>query len=178
MNFTDFRTKLDEVSMSGNATDAVYLRKLLRGAKTPVGDKQIPVNISRVMRGIDIFNRTGKTQSIPSSVMPHYQAYLNRQKELSSKFASRAGQLNNETEHQEEVVQEADEVKVIQKSVDPPPVLLLKRSGIRIFPDGRRVAVYTNSKLGLVFSVPYEAYHDYKPGAAFGGGTVPGVQVK
>ena len=37
----------------------------------------------------------------------------------------------------------------------PPALVLLKRTGIRIFPDGRRVALYTNDKLGLVFSVPY-----------------------
>lgn len=331
MNFTDFRNNLDEASV-GSANDPMYLRKLLRGTKAYVGDKQMPVSISRVMKGIEIFNRTGKTQSIPRAIMPHYQAYMNKQQNVASAFASRAVQVKEEVEIDESVataqkvmdrasvvaktnpdpkkrfaasglaqkammrtinptgvntgitrgggnktyrkvtgkvppyqltkktgvseeVEQIDErnlenkkkkdnvvrqigahayiqgVKkdmlpsakaagrevikdpklkskkisdlyrklpnpmkkeeielseadapqaptVIQKSVDPPPALLLKRTGIRIFPDGRRVAVYTNSKLGLVFSVPYDAYHEYKPGAAFGGGTVPGVQVK
>lgn len=331
MNFTDFRNNLDEASV-GSANDPMYLRKLLRGAKASVGDKQMPVSISRVMKGIEIFNRTGKTQSIPKAIMPHYQAYMNKQQNVASAFASRAAQVKEEVESVEEGVATAQKVMdranvvaktnpdpkkrfaasglahkamlrtinptgvntgivrgggnktyrkvtgkvppyqltpktgvseeieqidernlenkkkkdnvvrqigahayiqgvkknmqspkiagrevikdpklkskkisdlyhklpnpmkkeeielseadatqaptVIQKSVDPPPALLLKRTGIRIFPDGRRVAVYTNSKLGLVFSVPYDAYQEYKPGATFGGGSVPGVQVK
>ena len=38
---------------------------------------------------------------------------------------------------------------------DPPPVLVLKRTGIRDFPTGERVALYYNPKLKLTFSVPY-----------------------
>lgn len=67
---------------------------------------------------------------------------------------------------------------ITEEVFSAPQMLILRRTGIRIFPDGRRVAVYTNSKLGLVFSVPYDAYQEYKPGATFGGGSVPGVQVK
>jgi hypothetical protein len=36
-----------------------------------------------------------------------------------------------------------------------PQMLVLRRTGIRIFPDGRRVALYVNDKHNLVFSVPY-----------------------
>jgi hypothetical protein len=178
MNFTDFRKKLEEASLLNvnNQTDPMFLRKLLRGAKASVNDKQMPISISRVLKGIDIFNRTGRTQSIPKNVAPHYDAYLQRQRALSSKFANRSSQVE-EIELEDNVIQE-NESRVIQKSVDPPPVILLKRKGIRIFPDGRRVAVYTNSKLGLVFSVPYEAYQEYRPGATFNSGSVPGVQVK
>lgn len=38
---------------------------------------------------------------------------------------------------------------------DPPMMMVLKRKGIRIFPDGRRVALYVNDKLGLTFTIPY-----------------------
>ena len=38
---------------------------------------------------------------------------------------------------------------------DPPMMLILKRQGIRIFPDGKRVALYNNEKLGLSFTIPY-----------------------
>jgi hypothetical protein len=55
--------------------------------------------------------------------------------------------------------------------VNPPPMMVLKRKGIRIFPDGRRVALYTNDKLGIVFTIPYK-----------GSGTkteiIPGVQAE
>jgi len=40
---------------------------------------------------------------------------------------------------------------------DPPMMLILKRQGIRIFPDGKRVALYNNEKLGLSFTVPYSS---------------------
>lgn len=40
---------------------------------------------------------------------------------------------------------------------DPPMMLILKRRGIRIFPDGKRVALYVNEKLGLSFTVPYSS---------------------
>lgn len=38
---------------------------------------------------------------------------------------------------------------------DPPTVLVLKRKGIRLFADGKRVALYTNEELGVTISVPY-----------------------
>lgn len=38
---------------------------------------------------------------------------------------------------------------------NPPAVLNLRRTGVRVFPDGRKVALYVNKQLGLVFSVPY-----------------------
>lgn len=37
----------------------------------------------------------------------------------------------------------------------PAPMLVLRRKGIRIFPDGKHVALYTNDKYNLVFTVPY-----------------------
>lgn len=37
----------------------------------------------------------------------------------------------------------------------PAPVLMLKRQGIRIFPDGRKVALYTNDHYNLVFTIPF-----------------------
>lgn len=40
---------------------------------------------------------------------------------------------------------------------DPPMMMVLKRKGIRIFPDGKRVALYVQEKLGLTFTIPYSA---------------------
>lgn len=37
----------------------------------------------------------------------------------------------------------------------PAPMLVLRRKGIRIFPDGKHVALYTNDKYNLVFTIPY-----------------------
>lgn len=41
--------------------------------------------------------------------------------------------------------------------IDPPQVIVLKRKGIRVFPDGNRVALYTNDKLNLNFTIPYSS---------------------
>lgn len=48
-----------------------------------------------------------------------------------------------------------DEFLSEQIAGDPPVIVILKRKGIRIFPDGKRVALYQNDKLGLTFTVPY-----------------------
>ena len=45
--------------------------------------------------------------------------------------------------------------EALQDEVQPPPMLVLRRQGIRIFPDGKRVAMYSNEKLGLTFTIPY-----------------------
>lgn len=42
-------------------------------------------------------------------------------------------------------------------ATDPPMMLILKRKGIRIFPDGKRVALYTSERLGLSFTIPYSS---------------------
>jgi hypothetical protein len=41
------------------------------------------------------------------------------------------------------------------KLPDPPPMIVLKRRGIRIFPNGLKVALYHNDLLNLDVSVPY-----------------------
>ena len=49
----------------------------------------------------------------------------------------------------------AEEVLNEQEFVAP-QMMVLRRTGIRIFPDGRRVALYVNEKYNLMFSVPYK----------------------
>lgn len=48
-----------------------------------------------------------------------------------------------------------NEAGAISKETLPPMLLVLKRRGMRIFPDGRRVALYFNDKYNMVFTVPY-----------------------
>ena len=45
----------------------------------------------------------------------------------------------------------------LDEEFTPPAVLLLKRQAIRQFPNGQRVALYTDNKLNLTFTVPYDA---------------------
>ena len=42
----------------------------------------------------------------------------------------------------------------------PAPMLVLRRKGVRIFPDGKRVALYVNDKYNLTFTVPYGGTHN------------------
>ena len=51
---------------------------------------------------------------------------------------------------------------------DPPLVMVLKRKGIRIFPDGKKVALYTNDQLGLTFTVPYVGGSQIEPTVSTG----------
>lgn len=60
----------------------------------------------------------------------------------------------------------------LRDEVNPPPMLVLKRTGIRIFPDGRRVAMYVNSRMGLTFTIPYS------PTGTSTDATVPGVKTE
>jgi hypothetical protein len=62
--------------------------------------------------------------------------------------------------------------ETLKDEIQPPPMLVLRRKGIRIFPDGRRVAMYTNDKLGLVFTIPYTPSNVSSPV------TIPGVQAE
>lgn len=46
---------------------------------------------------------------------------------------------------------------------DPPQVLVLRRTSIRTFPKGERVALYRNENLNLNVSIPYHPNSTYKP---------------
>ena len=59
-----------------------------------------------------------------------------------------------------QVSDDPDEVKKesveINEAVgDPPFVLVLKRKAIRLYPDGTKIALYYNDRLGKSFSIPY-----------------------
>jgi hypothetical protein len=69
-----------------------------------------------------------------------------------------------------EVTDKEQITESLQDEINPPPMLVLRRKGIRIFPDGRRVALFTNDKLGLVFTIPYNVNAPGSPGV------IPGVQ--
>ena len=51
-----------------------------------------------------------------------------------------------------------DEYVAEERQGDPPMMIILKRRGVRIFPDGKRVALYVNEKLGLTFTIPYKSF--------------------
>lgn len=74
--------------------------------------------------------------------------------------AVRRNLMNNTEVPQKETINEAPMMPKIPvagtQAIDPPMMLVLKRKGVRLFPDGQRVAIYTNERLGMTFSVPYK----------------------
>lgn len=56
-----------------------------------------------------------------------------------------------------ELRKQIDEATGLDIRRDPVPamVLVLKRRGMRIFPDGSRVALYVNDRYNMVFTVPF-----------------------
>ena len=51
----------------------------------------------------------------------------------------------------------------VSLSKEPPPVLLLKRKAIRMYPDDTRIALYYSQKLDKHFSIPYGPKIDDNP---------------
>jgi hypothetical protein len=108
------------------------------------------------------------SSAVPSDIlsapMNQYRGALQRLKQVGGAMAK----LNNSVDFEITDVEQISEA--LQDEIQPGPMLVLRRKGIRIFPDGRRVALYTNDKLGLVFTIPYT------PGQVGSPVTIPGVQ--
>lgn len=66
----------------------------------------------------------------------------------------------DEKQDDEQQVKEETEVVQEQMSGDLPFVLVLKRKAFRLYPNGMKVALYYNDKLGKYFSVPYTTEKD------------------
>lgn len=109
------------------------------------------------------------TSAVPSDIlgdssMSNFRSALQRLKQVSG-----AKKLNNSFE-----ITDLDQISeaVLKDELNPPVMLVLKRTGIRIFPDGKRVALYVNQKLGLTFSIPYT------PSGTSAKDILPGVQAE
>jgi hypothetical protein len=57
---------------------------------------------------------------------------------------------------EDEDVIEAEQLDEANPGPTPPYVLLLKRTAIRLYPDGTKIALYRNKQLNKYFSVPYD----------------------
>lgn len=54
----------------------------------------------------------------------------------------------------------AESVEINESAGDPPFVLVLKRKAIRLYPDGTKIALYYNDRIGKMFSIPYNTEMD------------------
>lgn len=100
----------------------------------------------------------------PGVSMSQFRATLQKLKQSHSR------PLNNgfEIEDKEQITESVNEA--FKDEQNPPAMMVLRRQAIRIFPDGRRVALYTNKQLGLTFTIPYT------PSGTTPSTVVPGVQ--
>lgn len=111
------------------------------------------------------------TSEVPSSVlgnvpMTQFRSTLQKLKQARGIMQ----QVNNSYEITD--LNQISEAARLKDEINPPYMLVLKRRGIRIFPDGKRVALYVNEKLGLTFTVPYE------PAGTMAKEVLPGVQAE
>jgi hypothetical protein len=117
------------------------------------------------------------TSSIPSNMLDpslpasQFRSTVQKLKQATGIMKS----LNNSAEIEFEDKEQLGEA--LKDEIQPSPMLVLRRKGIRIFPDGKRVALYTNDKYGLVFTIPYNAGGTGTAGS-FGSQNVPGVQAE
>jgi hypothetical protein len=58
-------------------------------------------------------------------------------------------------EKKENIKEETIQLEEQQMKGDPPFVLVLKRKAFRLYPNGMKIALYYNDKLGKYFSIPY-----------------------
>jgi hypothetical protein len=65
------------------------------------------------------------------------------------------GDTNPDMQADEKELKEDTIVIQEQQKGDPPFVLVLKRKAFRLYPNGMKIALYYNDKLGKYFSVPY-----------------------
>ena len=95
----------------------------------------------------------------PGIPMSQFRATLNKLKQLNNGF---------EIEDKDQISESVNEA--FKDEQNPPAMMVLRRQAIRIFPDGRRVALYTNKQLGLTFTIPYT------PNGTSATTVVPGMQ--
>ena len=158
---------------SSTSVDPV-VRQKIQAAKTALGGDLKSVNVSAAASA---HQRLGALAAkdpnapyarlmsrLPPSSAKAYNAVASKipSSQLSSnvpiqKFRNTLRALKTADDAARAAMKAANEEVQIDESLkdQPPPMLLLKRVGIRIFPDGRRVAMYNNDRLGISFTIPF-----------------------
>ena len=148
MNFKDLRNNLLNETQLDHAQQ---INALVRKGLIPSQD--LPTLKMALMRQQRVGGDIAKIPRSHREVLGRYNAALAGAVYGSTSAVQAAGrnlQKNSfEPERTDYILETSD------TQHDPPMVMVLKRKGIRIFPDGKRVALYTNEQLGLTFTVPY-----------------------
>jgi hypothetical protein len=83
------------------------------------------------------------------------QNLFNKMVDLISNNKSINMQARRAVKEDEDVI-DAEQLDEANTDPTPPYVLLLKRTAIRLYPDGTKIALYYNKQLKKYFSVPYD----------------------
>lgn len=150
MKWKDLRDNLTEAEGSALKGHMQNISRLVRRGLLPASD------LPRLRTALISYEKKKDMAKLPSdqrTVLQKYNAAIENAALGSNKSVNAITQnINAGFEISgNEFLGEAAEMK------DPPMMMVLKRKGIRIFPDGKRVALYVNEKLGLTFTVPYSA---------------------
>lgn len=148
MKFKDLRQNLLSEAQLDHAQQ---ISALVRKGLLP--SKDLPTLKMALMRQQRVGGDLAKVPRAHREVLGKYNAALAQAVYGSTSAVQAAGrnlQKNSfEPERTDFVLETSD------TQHDPPMVMVLKRKGIRIFPDGKRVALYSNDQLGLTFTIPY-----------------------
>jgi len=157
MKFKDLRQNLDEAQLA----NLQQIRRLARGGG--VRGKAQSSAANALQTAMTQLQRAGGDIN---KVQPKHRRILNDFSNnilgavVSSPTAMNAALRNLKSE---EVEVDNIVIEAANMPHDPPMVMVLKRKGIRIFPDGKKVALYTNDQLGLTFTVPYSGGEQVEP---------------
>lgn len=151
MKFKDLRQTLDEAQLA----NLQQIRRLAKGGavrdksknSAAVALQAAMIQLQRV--GGDINKVQPKHRKILGDFGSNILGAV-----VSSPMSMNAALRNLRTESEETTIDNIV-LEAVHMPQDPPMVMVLKRKGIRIFPDGKKVALYTNDQLGLSFTVPY-----------------------
>jgi len=167
-------TKFDMLVRAGlaNKSQLARIHRILDKMKEerPVfnpTDRVILQNLFNKMIGIitdnkQIFQRTRQhvreeTEEIDESVIDSatYKLSPSGRKVRTHRLKIGDEVYGKEKEDTKTVKEETIQLEEQNLRSDPPFVLVLKRRSIRMYPDGMKIALYYNDKLGKFFSVPY-----------------------
>lgn len=133
--------------------DSARISALVRAGMMPASD------LPRLKVALRRQSQTGDIAKLPKQhrdVLSRYYGATS-QAALGSQQSFQAVRRNivshNEIEVEGEMINEA--IAAFKDENNPPVMIVLQRKGIRIFPDGRKVAMYQNKQLGLVITIPY-----------------------
>jgi len=133
--------------------DNTRISALVRAGMMPASDlPRLKIALRRQAQAGDIAKLSKQHRDVLSR---YYNA--TSQAAVGSQQAFQAVRRNivshNEIEITGEELNEA--IAGFKDENNPPVVIVMQRKGIRIFPDGRKVAMYQNKQLGLVITIPY-----------------------